>query len=110
MSLSDLTSSRAVDQALDEFDQLGRDAFLAKYGFGQPREYFVRRGSHLYDSKAIVGAAFGYQHPDRGALRPDEFSGGETTVQAKLEELGFDVVVVRRASSTADEATAPRPQ
>lgn len=95
MSLADLTSSRAVAQALDEFDRLGRQAFLSKYGFGHAREYFVRRDNRLYDSKAIVGAAFGFQYPDHGPLRPADFSGGEATVQAKLEELGFEMVVVR---------------
>ena len=94
MSLSDLTSRDAVNRALDEFDRLGRDAFLSKYGFGKAREYFVRRGNQLYDSKAIVGAAFGHQYPEHGPLRAGDFSGGEATVQAKLNELGFEVVVV----------------
>jgi hypothetical protein len=60
MPLSDLTSSQVVKQALDEFDRIGRDAFLSKYGFGQAREYYLRRDNRLYDSKAIAGAAFGY--------------------------------------------------
>jgi len=35
MGLPDLTAS-AVNQAIQEFDQLKRKAFLKKYGFGQP--------------------------------------------------------------------------
>jgi hypothetical protein len=35
--------------------------------------------------------ALGYQFPDLGPLTRDEFSGGENTVQRKLEELGFEV-------------------
>lgn len=46
----------------------------------------------LYDSKAIVGAAVGFQFPERGPLTADIFSGGEATVQQKLAELGFEVV------------------
>lgn len=103
MPLTDLTSSAAVNDALDEFDALGRDAFLDKYGFGQAREYFVRRGNRLYDSKAIVGAAFGYQFPGHGPLNAAAFSGGEATVQRKLEELGFEVVVVRKVTIGEDE-------
>lgn len=99
MSLSDLTSSRAIDQALDEFDRIGREEFLEKYGFGRAREYFLRRGTVLYDSKAIVGAAFGFQHPDKGPLSARDFSGGQATVQAKLEELGFEMLVVRAIST-----------
>ncbi len=47
---------------------------------------------NLYDSKAIVGAAVGFQIPERGPLTADIFSGGEATVQQKLAELGFEVV------------------
>jgi len=93
MALAHLTDPGAVDRAIEEFDRLGRTAFLAKYGFGRAREYMLRdaRGN-LYDSKAVVGAAHGFQHPDLGALRPDDFSGGEATVERKLRELGFEVV------------------
>jgi hypothetical protein len=37
VALGELTSAQAVEQALDEFDQLGRDAFLEKDGFGRAR-------------------------------------------------------------------------
>jgi MoxR-like ATPase len=93
MTLSDLTSPQAVESAMDEYDQLGREAFLVKYGFGRAHRYFIERAGKFYDSKAIVGAAMGYEHPEHGPLTNDEFSGGEQTVQAKLEELGFEVVV-----------------
>src|SRR5712692_5141915 len=92
MSLTELTSPAAVMSALDEFDSLGREGFLEKYGFGRARRYFVRREGKYYDSKAIVGAAVGFEHPDRGALSNTEFSGGEHGAKARLEELGFEVV------------------
>ena len=41
MPLSGLTSRSAVEAALDEFDELGREGFLSKYGFGKARRYFV---------------------------------------------------------------------
>jgi len=75
-----------------EFDRLGREQFLAKYGFGPAREYFLEHGGVLYDSKAVAGAAYGVQFPDQGALRPADFSGGEATVARKLRALGFEVV------------------
>jgi hypothetical protein len=101
VSLSDLTSAAAVNAALDEFDQLGREAFLAHYNFGKARRYFVRRDGKYYDSKAIAGVAMKYQDPQSGALRWDEFSGGEHGAKARLEELGFDVVP-RPALAAAD--------
>jgi 5-methylcytosine-specific restriction protein A len=90
MALSDLTTS-AVAKAIEEFDQLGRDSFLRKYGFGRARSYVLQRDGHSYDSKAIAGAAHGYL-PDRAPLKPNEFSGGEATVATALEQLGFTVV------------------
>lgn len=89
MALSDLTTS-SVNSALDEFDALGRDEFLAKYGFNKARSYLVIRDDKRYDSKAIAGAAHGYLR-DSHPLRANEFSGGAATVVAKLQQLGFDV-------------------
>lgn len=91
MSLSELTDPEAVRQAVAEFDRVGRVAFLQRYGFGKARDYLLRESGRSYDSKAIVGAAFGYQFPDRGPLKPADFNGGENTVQRKLEDLGFTV-------------------
>src|SRR5262245_52224730 len=81
MSLSNLTSAAAVIRALDEYDLMGRDAFLAKYGFGRARSYFVVRDGRSYDSKAVAGAAHGFEHPDQGPLKPSDFSGGDETVR-----------------------------
>jgi hypothetical protein len=91
MPLSDLTDPAAVNAAMDEFDRLGRDEFLRKYGFGPSRTYFLRRDDKYYDSKAIVGAAHGFQYPEKGQLGSDDFSGGENTVRPLLERLGFSV-------------------
>src|SRR5262249_21947826 len=91
MALSDLTSRDAVLAALAEYDRLGQDAFLAKYGFGRAREYELVHDGKRYDSKAIAGVAHGIEFPNLGPLRASEFSGGEATVKRKLEELGFVV-------------------
>src|SRR5437870_1956951 len=89
--LSDLTDPGAVRQALAEYDELGPDRFLAKYGFGPARRYFVVYNGRRYDSKAIAGAAHGYQYPDRGPLSSADFSGGDATVAPTLSRLGFTV-------------------
>ena len=95
MTIDRLTDVAAVEAAVAEFDRVGRTAFLAKYGFGRAREFMLRMPSGaLYDSKAIVGAAFGHQYPDQGPLSASAFSGGEATVERKLRDLGFDVVRV----------------
>src|SRR5690349_12182338 len=93
MSLSDLTSSDAVLRAVAEFDALGREQFLSRYGFGKARSYFLIRDGRIYDSKAIAGAAHKFQFPERGPLHAADFSGGDQTVKRQLEALGFTVVV-----------------
>jgi 5-methylcytosine-specific restriction protein A len=90
MGLSDLTES-AVAAAIEEFDRLGRTAFLRKYGFGMARGYLLLRNGRTYDSKAIAGVAHRFL-PGQMPLSVNDFSGGEATVKKTLEGLGFVVV------------------
>src|SRR5260370_21841997 len=108
MNLGKLQDPTAVTAAIDEFERLGRTSFLEKYGFGKSREYMLRDPStgKLYDSKAIVGAAYGYAFPDDGPLRAEDFSGGEATVERVLSDLGFEVIRVGQDWTQAEvEAT-----
>ena len=91
MAFKDIGDPTAVTRAVDEFDAIGRGQFLKKYGFGPARRYFLLRDGRRYDSKAIVGAAHGYEHGR--PLSSADFSGGEATVMTLLESLGFEVVV-----------------
>lgn len=97
--LAEVTSAKAVEQAIDEADKLGREAFRLKYGFGKSRTYYLRHDGKTYDSKPIIAVAFGYQHTTK-PLAFNEFSGGAATVKPVLEALGFTVVV----SDLGDEA------
>ena len=91
MALRDLTDPAAVRSAVAEFDWKGREAFLAEYGFSPARSFYLHVDGRDYDSKAIAGVAHGYQFPEQGSLRSDDFSGGEATVARILRGLGFDV-------------------
>lgn len=96
-------TKETVEAALAEFFRLGRQEFLRKYGFGRARDYLVQdplTGAWA-DSKAIIGAAYGYRFPERGPLNAREFSGGEARVVRLLRELGFAV-------ETASEAELPQ--
>lgn len=90
MALGDLSDPQAVIDALDEFDRIGRAPFLKKYEFGRAQRYLLRRGSRLYDSKAIAAAAHGYQFGR--PLRNHELYGGLSSAVPKLRELGFEIV------------------
>lgn len=88
MSLQNL-SHESVLQAIAEFDTIGREAFLTKYGFSRARGYFLIHEGRRYDSKAIAGAAHAYA--TGRLLTRNEFSGGEATVRKAMERLGFQV-------------------
>ncbi|MFI8421761.1 HNH endonuclease [Streptomyces sp. NPDC085479] len=91
----------SVLKAMAEYDQLGRDEFLAKYGFGEARLYVVVHDGREYDSKAIAGVA---HHWDQGrALRSDEFSGGKEHAVAWLKRAGFRVKAVKNPDWARDE-------
>lgn len=88
--LSDL-SIAAVAAAITEFQDVGREAFLSKYGFGASRDYFLVHENLLVDTKPLVAAAYGIRHPDRGPLKPGDFSGGIAGAVAVLTRMGFRV-------------------
>lgn len=88
----DLSEPKAVEKAIAEYDKLGRDNFLNHYGFRRARNYFLLHNGRQYDSKAIVGAAYGYQFDT--PIGPQDFAGGRATVVPLLEELGFKVVTL----------------
>jgi hypothetical protein len=90
MAVGDVTHAGVI-RAIEEFDSLGRDAFLSKYGFGPAAAYTLMYESKAYDSKAIVGAAHGYDRPDLGPLTSEEFSGGRAGAANVLESLGFEI-------------------
>ncbi|WP_405743604.1 HNH endonuclease [Streptomyces sp. NBC_01525] len=90
MALADLTPT-AVLRAIEEYDRLGQDAFLGRYGFRRALRYVLVHDGRRYDSKAIAGAAHG--HLDGHApLRPRDFSGGAEHAVELLRGLGFKVV------------------
>jgi len=101
LSLSQLTSREAVITAIREYDDLGKDTFLAKYGFGEARSYFLIHDEKEYDSKAIVGVA--YKNQFGALLAAQAFSGGHATVEKKLQSLGFIVRGTRPPTWVRDE-------
>jgi hypothetical protein len=92
MTLALLTRKDAVDLAIQEYDRLGQDRFLEKYGFGESGLKLKTNNGRVYDAEAILAAAVGKEHPNRGPLKPSEFKAARDEVADKLDELGFSVV------------------
>ena len=101
MGLGDITRS-AVLAAIQEYKDLGQDAFLERYGFEKARAYLLLFDGERFDSKAIAGAAHGYLS-GREPLKASDFSGGDSTVARKLRDLGFVVSPRRSPDWTRDE-------
>jgi len=87
MSLSDLTEP-AVQQAIAEFDELGRANFLKTHGFKKSRDYILMPKGRSYDSKGIAGVAHRYL-PGGIPLSSKDFSGGEKAAAASYVNWGF---------------------
>ncbi len=100
MGLSNVQTRESVLKAVQECETLGRKAFLERYGYGRAFNYFLVVDGRMYDSKAIVGVAHGYEFPDLGPLTSDQFSGGSATVQRKLQQLGFEVRTLTDSGAT----------
>jgi hypothetical protein len=92
----DAVEREHVLKAAHEYDQLGQDEFLGKYGFGRARKYLLVLDGAAYDSKAILGVAYGFATGQ--PLGPKEFSGGVHGAAGVLARLGFDVRSGRSAS------------
>ena len=90
MPLDDITDPQAVHQAMAEYRDLGRDAFLKRYGFGRSRGWVLVDDGITYDAKAVLGAAHSFQFPTSGTLPGAGFRGGGT-VAAVLRHMGFTV-------------------
>lgn len=85
----------AVLAAMDECDSLGLEAFLRRYAFGVPRDYWVKRPASdtRYPAKAIVGVAHS-RMPGGKVRNSADFSGGNGSNGANtvLRALGFEIV------------------
>lgn len=84
-----LTSPNAVEAAIAEWDSLGREEFLKKYGLKHSRQYPLYFNGKTYNSTAIACVAYGKQHGV--TLPPSDLYGGAATVVTTLSLLGFDV-------------------
>ncbi|MGW5689615.1 HNH endonuclease [Streptomyces asiaticus] len=87
--MTDITR-REVEQAMAEFDRLGRDRFLQRYGFRRAVRYLLSHDGKLYDSKAIVGAAHGFL-PGQQPLTWKQLSGGAKHAAGLLRRLDLSV-------------------
>ncbi len=100
-----LTDRTAVEAAIQEYDTLGRSAFLAKHGYREAHTYFIDHNGNRYDSKAIAAVAYGIQYPNDGTPKPSDFSGGEQTVAQTLRAMGYRLTEVSTPAKLISRAS-----
>ena len=103
-ALVDRLTRKEIEAAMQECDQLGLKAFLARGGFASPQVWVSDEGKdQTYPAKATVAAALGHL-PDGRALAAKEFFNGFGEAQsfAKLEALGFQII--RKGTNGKDDA------
>jgi Swt1-like HEPN len=95
-----------VVRAIEEYDRLGQEQFLAKYGFGRATAYLLIYRGRNYDSKAILGVAYKFATGVR--IGAQDFSGGVYGAAGVLRKLGFEVRNARdSAGQRAEDKAAP---
>ena len=96
-----------VLSALAEYDELGADEFLQRYGFRPARDYVLWHQGRSYDSKAVLGVAHRYATGTPAGSA--DFSGGKAGAAKVLRALEFEVAVTddleAPATGTWQEAT-----
>jgi MoxR-like ATPase len=103
-AIRDLTDRDAVLASMREFDEIGREAFLQKYGFGRAQKYRILHEGNLYDVKAVLAAAYQRQFPERKPLTSENSTSGLRTTVPKAQELGFEVAGAVDGSAVPERA------
>ena len=101
-SEGDRPDREAVLKAIDEFETIGRDAFMILHEFADRNiTYQVAHNETLYPSKAIFGVAHKYM--PGGAARNSRTCNG-TEARLHLEKLGFKIVAEDNATEGLESA------
>jgi hypothetical protein len=93
-----------VVRAIEEYDRLGQEPFLAGHGFGRATAYLLIYRGRSYDSKAILGVA--YELATGAPIGAHDFSGGVHGAAGVLRNLGFEVRDTRNPSGQRADGMA----
>ena len=93
LRFSDGLTKAAILETLEEYDRLGRDGFLRRYGYAGARTRWIHHGENRYDMKPIWRAAFAHMEGGHALTPKDEkYETNSDSVQRHLQHLGFIVI------------------
>lgn len=88
--------------AIAEYDVLGRETFLKRYGFNDATSYLLHHAEERYEAAAILAAAHGHL-PGQSALRSSDLPSTKKVVELHLRRLRFEVKRLKSPSWERDE-------
>jgi hypothetical protein len=89
MVMWDSVTRDEVMRAMQEYDQLGPEAFFAAHGFAPTTTYDLVWDERRYPPKAVLGTAYEFATGKR--LASGDFEGGKAGAVKVLGNLGFTV-------------------
>lgn len=102
MGLRDITR-KGVLRAIAEYDEVGHDAFRAKYGCDDQARYVLFHNGETYPAKAIACAAHGYDRPQEGALTWQQLSDSDSPARGAAHVLAQCGFSVEKSTPAVDE-------
>lgn len=103
VGLQDVTRDAILD-AVDEYEDLGRDGFLNKYGFAAQVDVILEYVGQKYDGVAIAAAGHGFQTGT--PLSSGELINRENEVAERLAKLQFRVLCTPKAAKPPGRSRA----
>jgi putative restriction endonuclease len=85
----------AVNEVLDEIDNVGEAAFLTTWGQNAATRYVIQRDGRTYPAKAVIAVAAGRVLGTDEVAAPGDWPGDARTVAKPLKSLGFNVIDLR---------------
>lgn len=95
VGLQDVTRDAILD-AVDEYEDLGRDGFLSKYGFAAQVDVVLEYVGQKYDGVAVIAAGHGFATGT--PLGSGELVNRENEVAERLAKLQFRVLCTPKAA------------
>jgi hypothetical protein len=94
-----------IQTVIDEWNHIGRDAFLETHSLSGAVKYLLKWGDASYDAKAIAVQAVRAKHSEMGHLRANAFQGDVNTIAIPLRQAGWEVLDKTDVAKEIDEET-----
>lgn len=104
-AINALTRSQ-IEKIIGEWDQIGRDPFLALHKVNRAAKFKIKIEEKEYDAKAILVVALRQFNSEYKNLKPAAVDSNEQTIAAPLRNLGFEIIEVNDAQLLNDEQVA----